>query len=192
MAKLKSASGSAHLASLHSWIGFATLSLFTLTWAGIALYNPSGLLACAAPTRPPGRGAYPMWHTSLGLVAISGGLLSICTGVLALPFSPSAAEVTADVSLLRAGALNAAGLLTCFLGALFFIVLRYYPMWYGAPKGAFWRRVGGHAVPSQESRVVSGGEAGARSRTSAEGSSCAQTCDVQVEIPGASAVPFVR
>ena len=48
-----------------------------------------------------------------------------------------------------------AGLLTCFVGALFFIVLRYYPMWYGAPKGAFWRRVGGHAVPSQESRVVS-------------------------------------
>lgn len=44
----KQARGGAHWTSLHARIGLGTLSLFTLTWLGIACHNPLGLLACAA------------------------------------------------------------------------------------------------------------------------------------------------
>lgn len=129
MHAFKDSAGAQHFTSLHSWAGLATLTLFTLTWCGIALplaANPRGMLACSAPSKPPVSSGGKYLHTSLGVVAIGGGLLSVCTGILALP---SLSGVTAPP--LAANHLNVAGLLTCVVGAATSLIMRHCPMRYG-------------------------------------------------------------
>jgi hypothetical protein len=143
MAALKESVGSAHLVSLHSWVGLAAACLFTLTWAGIYCYNPLGnLTPCHAPSSPPRRGELPLWHTSLGMVALGMGLLAVCTGIMAYQGVQGAAGQSTD-------ALNTAGLLTCAAGAFMSLVFRYYPIHYGPPlTGPRWWRAHRPVPPS--------------------------------------------
>lgn len=121
----KDAMRRSHFDILHSWLGLATLSIFSITYLGIA--GAGGILTCNAPTQPPSTGSIATLHTSVGLASIGGGFLSVCTGVLALVGDP------VFQSTIEGDVLNAAGVMAFVVGLIMLLVMRHNPMHYGAP-----------------------------------------------------------